>query len=66
MPPKKLKQLEAQDAKLSSDAERSHELYKQALADLNAFQVCILFVFVVCFYKSNCVCFSHTKSTENI
>ena len=38
MPPKKLKTMETQEAKLSSDAEKAHETYKQQLADLNAFQ----------------------------
>jgi hypothetical protein len=38
IPPKKLKAMETQEAKLSSDAEKAHEAYKSTLADLNAFQ----------------------------
>jgi hypothetical protein len=38
IPPKKLKVLEAQEAKLSGEADKAHESYKQTLSELNAYQ----------------------------
>lgn len=38
MPPKKLKALETQEAKLAAEADKAHDAYKQHLAELNAYQ----------------------------